>query len=138
MHSRIKNEANRILKGSPIYEPSQQVGVIKCAKQNGKPYVVNEVQNEDDFDLKTLSSELGNNYNMNEDGEKVSQQCIKVIQIEKSNPTLLKYKTSYIRQQMRTPLTLNPEFKTLSTPIQISIWKIYLEKGSYITMPTLL
>lgn len=33
MHARIENEANRILKGGPIYEPSQWVSVIKCAKK---------------------------------------------------------------------------------------------------------
>jgi len=53
MHARIENEGNRILKGGPIYEPSQWVSVIKCAKKNGRPYTVNEVQKENIFDLKT-------------------------------------------------------------------------------------
>lgn len=132
MHARIENEANRILKGGPIYQPSQWVSVIKCAKKNGKPYTVYEMQNEDFFDLKKLSSDLGNNFNINEDGEKVLWQSIKVIQIEKINPTLMKYKTSYseelfqtinIRQKMRKPLTSIPEVKTLTTPVKISIDK---------------
>ncbi|KAF0751351.1 Uncharacterized protein FWK35_00019015 [Aphis craccivora] len=33
MHARIENEANIILKGDPIYQPSQWVSVIKCAKK---------------------------------------------------------------------------------------------------------
>lgn len=86
MHARIENEGNRILKGGPIYEPSQWVSVIKCAKKNGRPYTVNEVQKENIFDLKTLSSELGNNFNQNEDGEKVLWNSIKVIKIDKMNP----------------------------------------------------
>lgn len=126
MHARIENEGNRILKGGPIYQTSQWVSVIKCAKKNGKPYAVYEMQNDDIFDLKKLSSDLGNNFNINEDGEKVLWQSIKVIQIEKSNPTLMKYKTSYseklfktinIRQKMRKPLTLIPELKTSTTPV---------------------
>lgn len=41
MHARIESEAQRILKGRPIYKPSQKVGINKCAKKkNGKAYIV--------------------------------------------------------------------------------------------------
>lgn len=33
IHARIENENNRILKGGPIYQPSQWVSVLKCAKK---------------------------------------------------------------------------------------------------------
>lgn len=130
MHARIENEAQRILKGGPIYEPSQWVSIIKCAKKNGKPYIVNEVQQEELFDLKKLSTELGNNYNINEDGDKVMWNLIKVFEIEKDNPTILKYKTSYnektfktinIRQKKRKSSEFNiPELKTLTSSHKIS------------------
>jgi len=38
---------------------------------------------------------IGNNYNINEDGDKVLWNSIKVFEIEKDNPKILKYKTSY-------------------------------------------
>jgi len=93
------------------------------------PYTVNEVQNENIFDLKTLSSELGNNFNQNEDGEKVLWNSIKVIKIDKINPLIMKYKTSYsqdsfkivnIRQKKRKPLNLILKIKILDTPAKIS------------------
>lgn len=55
MHARIEDEAKRILKGGPIYEPSQWVSVIKCAKKTGKPYIVHEMQKEQFFDLQRPS-----------------------------------------------------------------------------------
>jgi hypothetical protein len=52
MHARIESEAQRILKSGPIYEPSQSVSIIKCAKKKkGKPYIVNEVQQDKLYDL---------------------------------------------------------------------------------------
>jgi len=44
MHARIEDEAKRILKDGPIYEPTQWVSVIKCEKKTGKPYIVHEMQ----------------------------------------------------------------------------------------------
>jgi len=61
MHARIESEAQRILKSGPIYEPCQWVSIIKCAKKNEKPYIVNEVQQDELYDLKKLSTDLGNN-----------------------------------------------------------------------------
>jgi len=130
MHARIESEAQRILKSGPIYEPSQWVSIIKCAKKNGKPYIVNEVQQDELYDLKKLSTDLGNNYNINEDGDKVLWNSIKVFEIEKDNPTILKYKTSYsektfkninVRQKKRKSIDFNiPELRTLTTSGTIS------------------
>lgn len=69
------------------------LSIIKCAKKNGKPYIVNEVQQDELYYFKKLSTDLGNNYNINED--KVLWNSIKVFEIQKDNPTILKYKTSY-------------------------------------------
>ncbi|KAL4149372.1 hypothetical protein QTP88_003333 [Uroleucon formosanum] len=64
-----------------------------------------------------------------EDGEKVLWNSIKVIKIDKMNPLIMKYKTSYsqdsfkivnIRQKKRKPLNLIPEIKILDTPAKIS------------------
>lgn len=59
-----------------------------------KPYIVNKVQDEL-YDLKKLSKDLGNNYNINEDGDKVLWNSIKILEIQKDNPIIIKYKTSY-------------------------------------------
>lgn len=36
MHARIESEAKRIIKGEPMYESSQWVGIIKCTKKKKK------------------------------------------------------------------------------------------------------
>lgn len=71
MHAQIKGEAKRILQSGPIYEPSQWVSVIKSAKKNSKPYTVYEVEKDQIFDLKKLSSDIGNNCKINQNGENV-------------------------------------------------------------------
>jgi len=131
MHARIEGEAKRILQSCPIYEPSQWVSVIKSAKKNGKPYTVHEVQKDQFFDLKKLSSDIGNNYKSNQDGKNVLWNEIKMIKIEKDNPTLLKYKTSYkdnnfkiidIRRKCRTSL-VDLKLFNLNSDIKISLKK---------------
>jgi len=131
MHARIEGEAKRILHSGPIYEPSQWVSVIKSAKKNGKPYTVYEVQKDQFFDLKKLSSDIGNNYKLNQDGENVLWNEIKMIKIEKDNPTLLKYKTSYkdndfkiidIRRKCRKSL-VDLKLFNLNSDIKISLEK---------------
>jgi len=131
MHARIEGEAKRILQSGPIYEPSQWVSVIKSAKKNGKPYTVYEIQKDQFFDLKKLSSDIGNNYKLNQDGENVLWNEIKMIKIEKDNPTLLKYKTSYkdndfkiidIRRKCRKSL-VDLKLFNLNSDIKISLEK---------------
>jgi len=102
-------------------------------KKIGKPYIVNEVQQDELYDLKKLSTDLGNNYNINKDGDKVLWNSIKVFEIEKDNPTILKYKTSYnektfkninVRQKKRKSIDFNiPELRTLTTSSTISYAK---------------
>lgn len=69
--------------------------VIKYTKKKGKPFTVHKVQEEQFYDLKKLSSEIGYNYKENKYGENKSWNEIKMIKVEKDNPFLLKYKTSY-------------------------------------------
>jgi len=92
---------------------------------------VHEVQKDQFFYLKKLSSDIGNNYKLNQDGENVLWNEIKMIKIEKDNSTLLKYKISYkdnnfkiidIRRKCRKPL-VDLKLFNLKSDIKISLEK---------------
>lgn len=95
MHSRIEQEKKRVLKGGPIYVPSQWIPVIRLAKKNGEPYKVFEMDTSDFFDMKALSNQIGPNYNVNTNGEKVLWNDIKILSLIKNAPYSIFYKLSY-------------------------------------------
>ncbi|KAF2892084.1 hypothetical protein ILUMI_14089, partial [Ignelater luminosus] len=61
MHSCIEREKNGVLRSGPKYLPCQWIPVIRLAKKNGKPFIVQELDTSDVYDLKQLSEDLGNN-----------------------------------------------------------------------------
>lgn len=64
MHAAIEREKTRILKGGPIYVPSQWVMVLRGAKKTGTSYKVNEFNTTDIFDFKKLSFDIGKNLSL--------------------------------------------------------------------------
>lgn len=95
MHSVIEKEKKRVLKGTNIYVPSQWIPVIALAKKTGKSYSVHEVEQSDIFDLKALTSKIGNNFTINSEGGKVNWTQIKILRFEKEHPKTIFYKTNY-------------------------------------------
>jgi hypothetical protein len=78
-----------------IYVPSELVTIAKSAKKKGNPYSVTEMSTEDFLDWKAVSEAMGKNFNINEKGEKVSWNEIKVVTIEKKNLNKIFYKISH-------------------------------------------
>lgn len=131
MHSCIEKERARVLKNGPIYVPSELITIAKSAKMKGKPYEVKEMSTEDFVDWKKLSKTMGSNFNVNENGEKVLFNDIKIVKVKKDEPSKIFYKTSYnqeefniinIRKKTRTQrvnLTLVPAYDS-APPIPIN------------------
>ena len=72
MHSRIEYENKRALKPGPIYVPSHVCTIASLAKRTGNPYIVRQMQTNDFIVCKSLCNDIGNNFSVNEEGEKVS------------------------------------------------------------------
>ncbi|CAI6375868.1 unnamed protein product [Macrosiphum euphorbiae] len=78
MHACIEKQKKRVLKSGPIYIPDQWIPVISLARK-GVPYIVNQMTTTDMLDFKKLSTQIGTNFNINTDKEKVLWGNIKVI-----------------------------------------------------------
>lgn len=83
------------MRGNPVYVPSQWVMVVKGAKKQGVPYTTTEIGTENIIDLKKLASSIGNNYTIDENKTKINWSDIKCIKVDKENPFIIMYKTSY-------------------------------------------
>lgn len=81
MHSRIEYENKRALKSGPIYVPSQVCTISSLAKRTGKPYIVRQMETNDFIDCKSLCNDIGNNFSVNEEGEKVSWNAFTEIMV---------------------------------------------------------
>lgn len=102
MHATIEREKKRVSKSGPIYVPAQWATIIQGAKKSGTPYKVSEMCNKDMFDFKALSTQLGQNYTINEDNEKVVWNDIKLVRVEKEKPYIIFYKTSYEQEHFKS------------------------------------
>lgn len=65
-----KKKKKRCLKSGPIFVPEQWIPIISLA-QKGEPYKVYQMGTGDMFDFKKLCSEIGNNFTINTEKEKV-------------------------------------------------------------------
>ncbi|KAJ8889538.1 hypothetical protein PR048_009037 [Dryococelus australis] len=70
----------------------------------GKCYIVKELKTEDIKYLKKLAKEIRSNYNVNEDGQKVNWNFLKVIEAREDSPNTLFYKTDYEENDFKTIL----------------------------------
>jgi len=91
----------KCLKGGPIYVPEQWMPIISLARK-GEPYKVNKMGTEDMLDFKKLCSEIGNNFTMNTDSEKVIWGKIKVLEARKNSPYKLFYKNEFSEKEFKT------------------------------------
>lgn len=102
VHACIEKEKNRILKSGPIYVPAQWATIIRSAKKKGTPYKVNEISTEDIFDLKALCTQMGKNYVKNTENEKVVWKDVRIVKVEKMQPYIIFYKTSYSQYNFKS------------------------------------
>lgn len=102
VHACIEKEKNRLLKSGPIYVPAQWATIIRSAKKSGTPYKVNEIDTKDVFDLKALCAEMGKNYIKNMDNERVIWKDVSIVRVEKTQPYIIFYKTSYSQNNFKS------------------------------------
>lgn len=79
VHSVIEQLKKRMLRSGPIYAPTQWTPILRLAKKRGKPYDVKEISTSDVMDLKLLSRDMGPNFTINTNDEKVKWNGIKVM-----------------------------------------------------------
>ncbi|XP_031335082.1 uncharacterized protein LOC116164961 [Photinus pyralis] len=95
MHASIERQKRRVLRSGPIYVPSQWAPIIRAAKKEGTPYIVNELATEDFLDFKKFSDTIGKHFSINSKQEKVVWNEIQVLRVEKNYPTSFFYKTDF-------------------------------------------
>lgn len=133
MHSLIEKQKKRTLKSGPVYTPAQWVPIIANAKKTGTPYKITEMDFNEFYNLKSLQESMGNNFTVNESGEKVLWHDIAVLKFLKEDNFTIYYKNSYddadfkkiiIRKKIRES-SHNPTLKPAYTqPIKISQTKL--------------
>lgn len=93
-HSIIEKAIKKAKKSGPIYVPEQYVQIIRFAKKNGNPFVVEEQNYSDFYDLKKLTEEIGLNTSKDSLGNSIKINDIKMIQFKKDT-SIYNYKTKY-------------------------------------------
>lgn len=82
--------------------PDQFVTLVRIAKKKGAPYSVKELTHNDFVDVKKLTHEMGTNFENNTSGERVFLSKLQMVKVEKSEPFLFFYKTSYSDEEWKT------------------------------------
>lgn len=95
VHSVIEKSITKTLKSGPIYTPDQYISIIRTAKKKGPPYKVIEMDHKSFYDIKSLASDVGNNFNKNTDNESVKMTNIKILKVKDDHKGFFFYKTSY-------------------------------------------
>lgn len=95
MHATIEREKRRVLRSGPIYVPSQWPVIIRAAKKGGKPYIVKELATEEFFDFKKLCQNIGKNFSVTVNNQKVLWNDIQEIRVEQNSPISFYCKTDF-------------------------------------------
>lgn len=101
-HSLIEKNIKKALKSNPIYLPSQYATLISTARKSGESFKVHELDHSFFFDLKDIIDTTATNFNVNTRGEKFNFNDICVLRVEKENPGIFFYKTSYKDDNYKT------------------------------------
>lgn len=102
VHSMIEKQIKQYKKSSPIYVPDQYGCIIRAAKKTGNPYKVHEISFNDIFDLKALCADLFLNIPKN-----VKLSDLRVIMLNRQNPNILFYKTSFAQRDFNQAAIIN-------------------------------
>ncbi|KAL4100690.1 hypothetical protein QTP88_020724 [Uroleucon formosanum] len=101
MHACIEKQKKRVLKSGPVYIPDQWIPVISLARK-GVLNIVNQMITTDMLDFKKLSTQIGTNFNINTDKEKVLWGNIKIIEVHKDSPFKFFYKNNMSEEKFKT------------------------------------
>ncbi|KAL4100771.1 hypothetical protein QTP88_020802 [Uroleucon formosanum] len=101
MHACIEKQKKRVLKSGPVYIPDQWIPVISLARK-GVLNIVNQMITTDMLDFKKLSTQIGTNFNINTDKEKVLWGNIKIIEVRKDSPFKFFYKNNMSEEKYKT------------------------------------
>lgn len=83
-----------MLKIGPIYTPAHWASIIRLEK-SGASYKLTEINTSDIFDLKILCTQMGKNFVKSTNNEKIVWNDVKIVKVDKAQPNMLFYKTSY-------------------------------------------
>lgn len=125
VHSVIEKAVKRALKLGPIYIPGDYVRIIQSARKTGNPYIVSEMCHDDFMDLKNLTQQLGSNFNKTSDNDTIKTGDIKVVRVQKSEPSMLYVKTSYEQKEYKKIKVNNTRRRQGSN---LSIKQAYMRK----------
>ncbi|XP_050519034.1 uncharacterized protein LOC126893129 [Diabrotica virgifera virgifera] len=124
VHSVIEKQIKRALKSGPIYIPTDYVKLIQSARKKGNPYKVTELGYQDFMDLKTLSQQIGSNYNKLSDNELIRTSDIKILKVQKNNPGIIFVKTTYEQKEFaQINVNHNRRSMRISTPECVAAYK---------------
>lgn len=77
MHSFIEKRLSLATKRTPLYVPSQLVGVAQVAKKTGNPFVVKQMDTENLLDWKSATRLFGRNFQYGTSRERIVWTNIK-------------------------------------------------------------
>ncbi|KAJ8949696.1 hypothetical protein NQ314_008159 [Rhamnusium bicolor] len=95
-HSVIERAAKNI----PIYTPDQWITLVRTARRN-KPYHVQEITQENVYDLKDLLQKSTLNWEKDEINEKVLWQKIRIVESNVEFPNILLFKYEYSEEHYK-------------------------------------
>lgn len=93
-HSIIEKAIKRARKSGSIYVPDQYVQIIRSAKKNRNPFIVEEQNYDDFYDIKKLADEIGLNIVKDVQGNTVKLHDIHIVEFTKGNDRY-RYKNKY-------------------------------------------
>jgi len=109
MHAAIDN----VWKNLKVNVPSEWAMVLQLARRHPAPYVVQEIEQQDIFDLHRLSQLVGtNNAKHDIDGNAVKWMKIKCIRVQKQCSDCIEVKENYDEQYRRVVLRRGSARKT--------------------------
>lgn len=114
----LRKRRNEYLKAGSIIVPTQEVTVL-VSKGN------RETLSGNILDLKSLAQGIGNNFNINETGEKIPWGNIKVIQVRKSDPPKLYYERTYKQDKFQCINVLKTQRRGRTATAQVTLAKAY-------------
>ena len=94
-YSIIEKTIKKAKKSGSIYVPDQYVQIIRAAKKKGSQFNVEELNFDDFIDLKRLSDEIELNIVKDVDGNTIKTTELKVIEFQKDNDAIYKYKLKF-------------------------------------------
>ncbi|KAJ8876084.1 hypothetical protein PR048_023993 [Dryococelus australis] len=92
MKALAEKQMKRVLKGGPIYLPTQWITVMQSTKVTGSPFEINEMDTANIYNLKQMCISFGSNFSINENGENVLRNEIKEINVEREEHFKINYK----------------------------------------------